>query len=841
MKKYALLFLLLIYSVCFSQAGNIDATFNTTDLGNGLGDGPNSTVSKSLKLAGGKILLIGNFTAYNDSNATRIVKINTNGSIDPTFATGTGANAYVYSAAEQSDGKIIIGGNFTSYNGTTVNRIIRINTDGTLDTTFSGVGTGPSSNSIVDNILILPGGKILITGTFSTYNGINAVRMARLNTDGSLDATFTCYPGVGNASASIGKMEYDATNQKIYVGGSFTSINGTTVTRIARLNSDGTVDTTFNTGTGTSQGFNNTVSEIVLLNSGKILVGGTFGAYNGTSTLKNICRLNSDGTLDTTFNHTNAANNSVYSIKVIGNNLFVGGNFATYSGTTVNRLVKLDLDGTLDTTYNAGNSGANSSVTTILDNLDGTIFIIGSFNIYNDTNKNYCAHILADGSLDNTYNVGTGADGNVSSILFQPDNKIIISGDFTSYNGTIQRKITRLNTDGTLDTSFNSGGSGMNGTVAAVALQSNGKIVAGGTFTKYNGNTVTNLVRINSDGSYDNSALTLGTAFNNSITAVAVQSDGKIIVGGSFTSYNGTTINRLARLNTDGTLDATFAIGTGANTGSISAILIQNDGKIIVTGLFTTFNGTTARIVRLNTGGDIDTSFNPGTGPNLPLYTAILQQDGKILVGGNFSTFNGVSQARVARLNANGNLDTTFIPGTSIDASVQTLAVQPDNKVIIGGLFTKYGTTLSNKIMRLNADGTLDTSFDVGGGANNTINKLVLDQNNNVLIGGLFTNYKNGGKNRIARILNVTTSLATTQVKNNTKDVSVYPNPFTTDIHIDTQEKLSNVSVFDMSGKLVHTSNQKDLNLSHLLKGTYLIKATTVGNKVIIVRKIIKK
>lgn len=262
---------------------------------------------------------------------------------------------------------------------------------------------------------------------------------------------------------------------------------------------------------------------------------------------------------------------------------------------------------------------------------------------------------------------------------------------------------------------------------------------------------------------------------------------------------------------------------------------------MIITGLFTSFNGTTGRIFRLNTDGTIDTSFSTGgTGTNLPIYTVAVQQDGKILIGGNFSTFNGIANARVARLNSNGSLDTTFAPGTNIDASVQTLVVQPDNKVIIAGAFTKYGTTLSNKIMRLNADATLDTTFDVGSGTNNNINKMVLDPNNNVLIGGVFTNYKGNGKNRIARILNVVSSLATAEIRNKT-GVDLYPNPFTNDIHINTTEKLSNVSVYDMSGKIVYVSDKKDLNLSHLSKGTYILKAMSAGNKTITVKKIIKK
>src|SRR5690606_36450331 len=154
---------------------------------------------------------------------------------------------------------------------------------------------------------------------------------------------------------------------------------------------------------------------------------------------------------------------------------------------------------------------------------------------------------------------------------------------------------------------------------------------------------------------------------NNSVLSTVIQADGKIIVGGDFTSFNGTIINRIARLNTDGTLDTDFNPGTGFNYG-VRSTVIQVDGKIIVGGGFTSFNGTIInRIARLNTDGTLDTDFNPGTGFSSGVYSTALQVDGKIIVGGDFTSFNGVSRGRIARLNTDGTLDTDFNPGTGVN------------------------------------------------------------------------------------------------------------------------------------------------------------------------------
>ncbi len=197
-----------------------------------------------------------------------------------------------------------------------------------------------------------------------------------------------------------------------------------------------------------------------------------------------------------------------------------------------------------------------------------------------------------------------------------------------------------------------------------------------------------------------------------------------------------------------------FIPGIGANI-DVYTVVLQPDGKIIIGGLFTSYIGTTRNhIARLNTDCSLDNSFDPGTGANNNVYTAALQPDGKIIIGGSFTTYNGTTRNCIARLNADGSLDNTFYPGSGADNSVKTITLQPDGKIIIGGHFTLYNGTTRNSIARLNADGSLDNSFDPGTGANNNVYTTLRQPDGKIIIGGLFTSYGNTGRNRIARILN---------------------------------------------------------------------------------------
>jgi uncharacterized delta-60 repeat protein len=203
--------------------------------------------------------------------------------------------------------------------------------------------------------------------------------------------------------------------------------------------------------------------------------------------------------------------------------------------------------------------------------------------------------------------------------------------------------------------------------------------------------------------------------YESNIYAEAIQPDGKILVGGTFTQVNGIARNYLVRLNSNGTEDTAFCtnLGTGFNS-DVTAIAVQSDGKILVGGFFTTLNGTTRNyLVRLESNGTVDTSFytNLGTGFNGTVQTITVQTDGKILVGGAFSSLNGTARNGLVRLESNGTVDTAFYTNLlgGFSGTVWTTAVQSDGKILVGGANTVLsGNLYLRSFVRLNPTGTID-------------------------------------------------------------------------------------------------------------------------------------
>ena len=668
-----------------------------------------------------------------------------------------GANSFVYSVAVQADGKILVGGNFSTLGGggtgtTLRNYFGRLNSDGSLDTSFN-----PGANGQVRTVAVQADGKILVGGFFSMLGGggtgtTSRKYLGRLNADGSVDTSFN--PGANGGVYAVA-VQADG---KILVAGVFTGLGGgtgtTTRNHLGRLNADGSLDMTFNPGA------NDWVFAVAEQADGKVLVSGGFttlgGGGTGSTTRNYLGRLNADGSLDTSFNP--GANEWVMAVAVQADGkILVGGYFTTLGGggtgaTTRNHLGRLNADGSLDATFNPGVSGPH--VAAVVVQPDGKILVSLVYSI---------GRLDADGSLDPSFN--PVANSIVRNVVVQADGKILVGGDFTTLSGggtgaTTRNYLGRLNADGSLEVDFNPGA---NERVNAVAVQADGKILVGGTFTTLGGGTGTttrnHIGRLNADGSLDT---TFNPGANSDVYAVAVQPDGKILVGGLFTGLGGgtgtTPRNFLGRLNTDGSLDTTFNPGA---SGTVFVIAVQPDGKILVGGSFITLggggDGTTTRnhIGRLNADGSLDTTFNPGA--NGSVYALAVQPDGRILVGGLFSTLGGggdgtTTRNHIGRLNADGSLDTTFNPGAN--GAVYALTVQADGKILVGGFFSTLGgggtgTTTRNHLGRLDADGSLDMIFNPG--ADDNVFAVAVQADGKILVGGFFTMLGGGGTGTTSR------------------------------------------------------------------------------------------
>ncbi len=197
---------------------------------------------------------------------------------------------------------------------------------------------------------------------------------------------------------------------------------------------------------------------------------------------------------------------------------------------------------------------------------------------------------------------------------------------------------------------------------------------------------------------------------NDEVLSAALQSDGKIILSGKFTE------NRLMRKNTDGTDDDTFSSTwqLGGFNLPVHSVAVQADDKIIAAGEFSNFDDTLAgHIARLNANGTLDTEFmrNLGTGFDDSVITVAIQDDGKILAGGLFMSFNGTSVRRVARLNLDGTLDTSFAPMSGFDAPVLTIESQPNGEILVGGEFRGYQDTNNPYVLKLTSNGSVSSQF----------------------------------------------------------------------------------------------------------------------------------
>jgi len=434
------------------------------------------------------------------------------------------------------------------------------------------------------------------------------------------------------------------------------------------------------------------------------------------------------------------------------------------------------------------------------------------------------------GALDTSFDPGAGIDGVAYAMVIANDGKIIIGGNFTSYDGVARKNIARINTDGSLDTTFDPG-TGTDEGVYAVAVQSDGKILIGGYINTYDGTDVPSIARLNTDGSLDTSFdAGTGPTLNSSISEMRIQPDGKIVVVGGFGFFDGIERNSVARLNADGSVDTSFDPGMGGDNLS-GVVELQPDGKIVVGGYFSYFAGVmSGSIARLNSDGTLDESFVPGegaTGGDTNPTSVRVKEDGKILLTGNFSLYQGEPVGYFVQINADGSLDESFDNGSGANDYVYEALPQADGKIIITGDFTAVEGASRNHIARMNADGSVDETFNPEG-PDGGVYFAAMQTDGKIVITGYFENYNGTPRYGIARILNETPTNIVPDKE--AGDLGIYPNPCNDIATIDLSHSAfnytgSNIIIRDINGKTILqqniTSTLFPLNVASLSKGIY--------------------
>src|ERR1035437_3065748 len=308
-----------------------------------------------------------------------------------------------------------------------------------------------------------------------------------------------------------------------------------------------------------------------------------------------------------------------------------------------------------------------------------------------------------------------GTDGTVWTLAVQPDNKAIVAGEFTTYNGSSRSCIARATPNGPIDTTFDPGTGANDGMISSLVLlpDGSGKMMIGGTFLPYNGADRRFIARLNSNGLRDGSFAPTQDP-DGPVWALAVQTNNQVIIAGDFTMIGEVPRAHIARYNSDGSLDPSFDPGTNAPDGTIWCLALLPDGEVVIGGPFTQLGGQNlARLARLNANGSADTTFNAnlGFGVDGIVYAVAVQGGTNIVIGGEFKNVGIAQRTRIARLNSNGTVDDTFNSGTGADDTVYNINAQPDGSMYVGGIFTSFNGTHRLGITRLYADGTVDTSF----------------------------------------------------------------------------------------------------------------------------------
>lgn len=651
--------------------------------------------------------------------ANSAVWLNANGHVRYTYSASS--NGEVICSTQQADGKVLIGGLFTTFAGVSgLQNLVRLNTDGSVDTTFN-----PILGGAVTAIVVQTDGKIVIGGGFTNVDGVNNAYLARLNSDGTLDTAYAPQPNLQVLCLLL------MPNGQIIVGGDFTQLIPTGATTasalnfICRVNADGSVDSTFDpdlSGPAYCLGATST---------GQIVVGGAFSSLSpnaGTTsyTVQNVVRLNTNGTVDTTWYPD--PNAPVTTLIVLPNNqVLAGGSFTAWEqnanitgvtpGTPVdsNYLSRINTDGTIDTTF-APNP--NGTLSTLALQPNGDILLGGNFTALQPNrtgipaDRNDIARINPDGTIDPSFDPALNGDADTITVLsdgslfvggtfttVQVGGAALIGGSFANVGGVSAPNLARLNSDGSFDSSYLANA---DGPVDAIAVLPSGSAVVGGAFAHVQGQPQANLARITIGGTLDT---TFNPAVNGAVDAIAIQSNSQIVVGGSFTTAGGVVTPNLARLGPSGSPDASFLPSVN---GTVDAIVVQPNGQIVIAGSFTNVGGQSmVGLARLNANGSLDGSFNPGA--NGPVNAVTLQVDGTFYVAGSFTTIGGQPIPYAAHLSASGAIDPSFTPAPN--AAVNALMVQPDGKVLLGGGFSSAGGQSRFEIARFTPAVAITQSF----------------------------------------------------------------------------------------------------------------------------------
>ncbi len=772
----------------------------------------NGTVLSMALQEDGKLIIGGTFSVVNEETQVYLARLNEDGSLDTSY--DPQPNSSVATMWLESDGSLTVGGSFTTwwpnydadaddaddYESVSQPYLARINTDGTVNENWT-----PSIGGSVAAMARQPDGKIVLGGSFTYIGAEVRYYLGRITADGEVDETFD--PSPDSSVTSIAIQE----DGDIVFGGSFTTLqlddgegddddeddetdDDAQRVYIARVHADGSLDT------GYVPLFDNTVRSLLLLPDGDLLVGGDFRRYYAdeeaySESCFSLIRLNEDGTRHDADNEWET-NGEVYVLATMSDgDVMVGGSFETaysFNGESIRvnpSVLRYDPDAGLELGWAVHSQvSADRYVGALTVQRSGNVLAAGQFAEIGGFEANNIARFTPEGKVDSTFTLRANAPVNA-----------LVDRIETGIWDTLRSNLAWIGADSAdLEGGDYSTLDDLVGSIRCLVREPSGAILIGGLFSNSEGTSGPNLVRYLPDGTFDAS---FRPNPNSTVQDVAVLDDGSLIVVGDFTTMGGVDRPYIAKLAADGTLDTTFV---PVPSSSVNTVVVQSDGKLLIGGDFVYWqeddgegdddDGDEATdddtrqpyFARLKTNGGIDRTFLPLVNDNV--NAIVIAANGDITIGGDFTAVTGYDEDTtaytrpyLARMSSAGIVDEDFNP--SPNGAVNALALLDDGRLVMGGefyLFTNLsdhegddddgdgdeddeGNAIEDEdadvtyLARLNADDTLDTSFNPT--PSSSITGLVMEASGSMLVSGNFTAfYPNDAdygirRNEIARVL----------------------------------------------------------------------------------------
>ncbi len=711
----------------------------------------------AVALQGERVLVAGDFALVAGMPSPGLARFESDGRLDATFNPGRGTDGCVYAlAVEPETGRILVGGRFGAIQGVPRAGLARLEPDGALDLAFAPRLAG-ASHVVVSALLLEPDGGLLLAGWFESVDGHPRHGLARLRADGSVDEAFDPGPGLQ------GGMAYDLARQEdgsVLVAGAFTHVNDAPAAGLARLRPDGSVDLDFQSRLVSTLGAGRVYAVAVQPGRG-LIVAGTFQAA-GPPVGRHVLRLDFDGKPDAGFGLTEGVaggQEAIFDVLALPEGLVIAGSFSQTAELERNCLARLTPDGRPDATFDPGPgllSSEPASVNMLALQPDGKILVVGEFFEASGQPRHCLARFLPDGSLDESFGNETTffeLPGEVRALALADHGRILAGGYFERVNGQWRPNLARLEADGTLDEKFDAGLE-PDTEIHAVVREARGRWVIGGRFESVRGVEHRHLARLFEDGSPDE-AWTI-PMFDGPVRALAALPTGELVVGGEFGVVNHQRRLRLVRLLEDGTVDETFDARFESDLGSavVSALGVDEQGRVVVGGRFYRANGQARHhLARLYPDGRLDTDFAAGLnlgGPEAAVNALAPLPGGRWMAGGTFTRVNALARPGLVRLRPDGTPDPGFaprFPATADPPTVSALAAWPDGRVAAAWRSGPDGAAAPGVLLLFDSRGT-ELGLPPDGWTTEGSLLALLPEGNRLLAAGGFSNLN--GTNHVA-------------------------------------------------------------------------------------------